>query len=139
MPVSLTETYTPFEKHVHIPNRNIYPVRKTCPYPQPPFNKTTHNMTVIRPRRAVYGAYSIRPYNRGHALVGITQPYFDGWRVPGTENISVSLTETYTPFEKHGRIPNHHPTKLPITRPSFGPAGPSVGRIQYAPTTGDTP
>jgi len=36
------------EKHIRIPNRNIYPVRKT-------------------------------------------RLYFDGWRVPGTENISVSL------------------------------------------------
>ena len=32
-------------------------------------------MTVIRPRRAVCRAYSIRPYNRGHALVGITRLY----------------------------------------------------------------
>ena len=55
---------------------NMYPVRKTRPYPQPPFNKTTHNTTAIRPCGAVCEAYSIRPYNRGHALVGITRPYF---------------------------------------------------------------
>ena len=55
---------------------NVYPVRKTRLYPQPSSNKITHNMTVIRPRRAVCEAYSIRPYNRGHALIGITWPYF---------------------------------------------------------------
>ena len=54
----------------------MYPVRKTCPYSQPPSPKTAHNMTVIRPREAVCGAYAIRPYNRGHAIIEITSPYF---------------------------------------------------------------
>ena len=55
---------------------NAFPVRKTYPYFQPPSPKTSYNMTVIRPHGAVYGAYAIRPYNRGHAIIEITSPYF---------------------------------------------------------------
>ncbi len=55
---------------------DAYPIRKTYPYFQPPSPKTTHNTTVIRPRGAACGAYAIRPYNWGHALIGITGPYF---------------------------------------------------------------
>ena len=65
-----------WRKHVRILMDDVYPVWKTCPYFQPPSPKTSHNMTVIRPREAVCGAYAIRPYNRGQTLIGITGPYF---------------------------------------------------------------
>ena len=161
-------TCTRFEKNVCIPNRNIFPVRKTRPYSQPKHIPGSNNMTVFR-------CMACNTCRDATAYAPQTPPV-------GGENTSVSLTETYSPFEKHGRIPNrnmypvrktysyfdvrhvtrvgaycirltnatrrwrkhvripnHHPTKPPITRPSFGPVVPSVGRMQYAPTTGDTP